>query len=149
MTEQIGGLNAFSRRAAERLFQAHPEWGQFAHSEDGILVIEVPSPCSDRSLLVTTHDDELTVYLQPFAWHAHYGPYLNLKETEFLDQAVEEIDLVLNEKTLIAEHTVSGKWTRSSSFPVDEPDDLRPRRNELVRLRSWRGTHDRDIRSDS
>jgi hypothetical protein len=141
----ISGLNAFSQRAAERLFQAHPEWKDLARADTGALTIEIASPTVGRSLLIVADDDELTIYFQPFAWHEHFGPFLGIDFEEFMDLAVEEIDLILHDQTVIAEHSCSGTWLGSSSFLITDPEQFRPKKSELIRLRSWTGRHDREL----
>ena len=89
-------LNPYSRRFAERLFEAYPHWETLAmtppwpNADVGSFTIEVPSPANpSRVLSIGTDGEEITVGFGEHGWHARYGDWTGATEEESLPKRLQ------------------------------------------------------------
>jgi hypothetical protein len=140
-------LEPFSKRYAQAIFAVYPEWKLFAteelRGEEDVLRIEVPSPLGQQNCTLTlgTWNGEITVYFNEF--HSHFSSF---SEGDEWDQALPFINALLDEQIAIASYWRDGKHLGSSCFKIDTPDPGASsfRRANQVRVRSWRGTYNKD-----
>ncbi len=147
-------LDAFSRRFAQALFAAYPQWEPLAKIEraDGgassHLVVEVPSsPEADLShgLYVLTENDEVTIGLDAYHCHFEWPP----RDNTVIVDPVAFIGAVLDERVAVASVYGCEKWCGSwIVLDGQEPDDSKHRgHGRRLRLRSWKGSLNRDVTS--
>ena len=138
-------LNEYSRRFAERLFVAHPEWRPLARSDPegfpapGSLLVEVPSPVTGRGLWVRTYGDQITVDFGEHGWHEHFGAESGKTEEAAFAKALAFIEDLLSERLVVVTRILFSRpaWTRAI-------EATRVRRPLIGRIevRSWTGAAD-------
>ena len=139
-------LNPYSRRFAERLFSARPEWRELATRDPdgfpppGSLLVSVASPVPGRRLLVRTYGDQVTVDFGPHGWHTHFLTAMSRDEAAAFDAALRLVDDLLAERVAVLSRELFGLrgWTRLIGPGVV------PRRPLVGRVEvySWRGGRD-------
>ena len=137
-------LNEYSRRFADRLFAAHPEWRPLAQSDPegfpppGSLLVEVPSPVTGRGLWVRTYGDQITVDFGEHGWHEHFGADGKTEEVAFT-KALAFIEDLLSERVVVVTRIFFARpvWTRAI-----EATRVRPPLIGRVEVRSWTGAAD-------
>lgn len=140
-------LEPFSKECAQAIFSVFPEWKPFAteelRREEYVLRIDVPCPHGQQNCALTigTWNGEITVYFNEF--HSHFNSF---SEGDKWDQALPFINDLIGEQTAIASYWQNDKHLGSSCFKVDAPDPGASsfKRANQVRVRSWRGTYNRD-----
>ena len=147
-------LNDHSRQFARLLFARWPEWFQHARFdpyedfEKEALLVEVPSPVdgSGHGLFITTSEWEVSVgYGENF--HTRFGAADELDGASFLDKALTFIEDFVEERCVLATAYAGKEW--HGSWKIDLARDglaevpLEP--GMVVKIRSWRGTHDREL----
>ena len=160
-------LSALARDFAQRLFEVYPEWERYAsvqvcnessmpeRDSHGDLVVIVPPPtgvASALSLLIETDylGDEVTVYYDHF--HDHFswppgGPPYEDWGVELLNQPLTLIRAILDEELAFKTDFTDDKPAGSTYLRRQDVPPLRQRQlpsRHRVRIRSWRGTLDRD-----
>src|SRR5688500_6636240 len=129
-------LNEFSLGFARVLFDAYPEWASAArpHMADevasGALLVEVkpPNPKVFDGFWIVTSDDEVTIGFDRF--HSHCSDY---------DEAMAVIDGIVEERFVALIHMRGDQWSGSSLTTPDDRQEEAP--DQLVYIRSWKGTH--------
>jgi hypothetical protein len=147
-------LNEFSRRFAAVLFAAHPEWREFASvdttegADEGSLVVKV-SPPQPRDikwpLQISTDIEQIIVGFD--LYHSHFNRYAGDEEAEAFAKALAFVADLLAERVAIISYW-DGDKCRCSSTITTSTDVTMPswaRNAKTARIRSWRGTYDRDI----
>lgn len=147
-------LNEYSRRFADVLFAAYPEWREGASMDDtegvdeGSLVVQV-SPPQPRDikwpLHISTDGDEVTVGFD--IYHRHFSRYAHDEEAESFAEALAFIADLLAERVAVISWWNGDEWRGASTF-VPGAEDGTPswaRNATTARVRSWGGTYDRDI----
>jgi hypothetical protein len=147
--DPLNGLNAYSRRFAERLFGAHPDWRPLvARDPDGdpppgSLLLTVASPVHGRALAVRTYGDQVTVEFGLHGWHEHLGVWSGLTEEAVFDAALSLISDLLAERVAVVTGLPRDRpvWFRLLRAGEEPP---RPRRlgADRVEVYSWRGERD-------
>ena len=143
-------LNPYSRRFAEQLFAAYPEWRARATGEPwpnadaGCFLVEVPSPADPaRRLHVTTDGGEITVGFGEHGWHTHFGEWTGADEATSFREALALVAGLLAEEVVVLQAFVDGEARWSQSLAANEAPELcGADRGEVY---SWRGTHDRPV----
>ena len=144
-------LNDFSRRFSDALFRRHPGWRSYAATEDGgsgeggALVVRVPAPNpAARPLLVTTHDDEVTVAFDHY--HSHFGRYSTDVEVEAFGEALRFIGDILAERVKAVSWWSGATWRGSVAVEAGAAPGQPTWTHDFdaVRVRSWAGTYDSD-----
>lgn len=131
---------------ATDILSAYPEWHSLAtavSTEGGdILRIVVPSPVAnvEHPLTIDTSDQEITV-----TYDFHHGHYPTFRDSGCREGAVSLLAPLLQEELAIASFWSENKWHGSTQFRIGEPEDpLKMFGNTRIRVRSWRGTFDKD-----
>lgn len=147
-------LSEYSRRFAAVLFAVHPEWREFAslHTTDcvdeGSLLVEI-FPAQPRDikgpLLISTDGDEITIGFD--IYHSHFNRYADDEEAEAFAEALAFIADILAERIAIISWWDGDEWRGSSSITTgaDVGTPSWARNAKTARIRSWRGTYDKDI----
>jgi len=141
-------LNPWSRRFAERLFAAHPEWRSIARRDPegfplpGSLLLEVASPVVGRALMIRTHGDQVTVDFGRHGWHDHFGSSSGQSESAAFGAALALIEDLMTERVVVVTRVLFGRpvWSRAV-------DAARVRRPLIGRVEvcSWRGRDDETL----
>lgn len=145
----IASLNAFSRRFAEHLFAAHPEWRSLAERDPygdplpGSLLVRVPSPVPSRALSMQTYADQITIGFEPGFWHEHVLCTRTSDEPRLFDAALRLIDDLLSERTVVATRYWFGRPFLTRAIAPDRMQRPWWGRTEVV---SWTGTRDATLR---
>jgi hypothetical protein len=144
-------LNPYSRRFAERLLAAHPEWEgrltltPWPNAEPGSFVVAVPSPADpERELWVSTDGGEVTVGFGR-EWHAHYGERTGDDEADSFAQALDDVEGILTERLVLATGFRGGEPIVAALIPAGHPPafgGVEAPGLERVEIASWLGTHD-------
>jgi len=147
-------LNEYSRRFAGVLFAAHPEWRELASVDtaesvdEGSLLVKV-SPSTPRDikwpLQISTDGDEITVGFD--IYHAHFNRHADEDEAEAFAEALAFIADLLYERVAVISWWDGDEWRGSATF-VPGTDAGTPSwasNAKTARVRSWKGTYDRDI----
>ena len=153
-------LNPLARDVARVLFAAHPEWWGHARPlardavppdtdtdvfpDDGgdFLLVEIPAPSGNAApLRIETGTQEVTISFDHF--HSHM-----VWPTDAPDDAMTLLDEIVTEKVAVISHA-DGDGPYRSGTPVPRAEVTPPRERwphspYRVRIRSWRGTLDRD-----
>jgi hypothetical protein len=147
-------LNEYSRRFAAVLFAAHPEWRELASVDtaegvdEGSLVVEVapPTPRDIKGPLhVSTDGEEITVGFD--IYHSHFNRYADVEEAVAFAEALAFIADLLAERVAVISWWDGDEWRGSSSIATgtDAGTPSWASNAKTARIRSWRGTYDRDI----
>jgi hypothetical protein len=144
-------LNDFSRRFSDVLFRHHPGWRSYAAAEDGgsdeggALVVRVPAPNPAADpLLVTTDDDEVMVAFDYY--HSHFCRYSTDVEEEAFGEALRFIGDILAERVKAVSWWSGATWRGSVAVEAGAAPGQPTWTHDVdvVRVRSWAGTHDSD-----
>lgn len=148
-------MNTHSTTAAEALFEAFPEWRQFARtetSEDGgsYLVVEVPAPPEakvEHGLVIDTSNEEVTVGFD--CYHTHFDDWVGDGEHFGTHAALQFISQVVSERVAVVSWWFNDVWRGSAQLDGDAkpdvPDWVRKDAINRIRVRSWRGSLNADI----
>ena len=146
-------LNPYSRRFAEVLFAAFPEWRAFMLDDlpeiftgdtEGSLIVRVPCPApaewppEHSWLLIDTADGEVTITWDMF--HTHFGNFSDVPESTSFEQAISFLSRLVSEKFCIAIAKNGDKWAGSMTIQHGQAPDFLA--GSSVYSRSWRGTYD-------
>ncbi len=151
-------LNDHSREFAVRLFKAYPEWIRYARFdpyedfEPEALLVEVPREVDGarHGLFITTSEWEISVgYGESF--HTRFGVEGEApggKDGDFYADALRFIADFVEERVVVATASEDTEWLGAWLIDLREQDlgDLEVAPGEAVKVRSWRGTHDCEIR---
>ena len=148
-------LNQFSRQIADALFKRFPDWRQYAcvekneKEEGGILYVEIPAPPLsnlNRPLYILTANEEVVV-----GFDSDHNHFEDLIESGGSDSSIREVlDFIVD---ILEERLVAVSWWAGSSLrgATMIPSGSKPEPSEhihsfdRVRIRSWKGTYDRDV----
>ena len=147
-------LNDHSRQFATRLFRRWPEWLQHARFdpyedfEKEALLVEVPRPVdgSNHGLFITTSEWEVSVGFGE-NFHTRFGTSGESNDGNFYDDAMAFIAGFVEEKVVVAIAYQEQEWLGSWKIDLarESLDDLEAGPGETVKVRSWLGTHDREV----
>lgn len=149
----IPNLTAHSKACLNLLLTRFPQFEPFVKSSDyckGAWYAEIPwlNGWDAVGLCAQTHDGH---YGEEFRvdignWHTHFGDYVHTGNLDFLNEAFELIDDLLNERQVMV-----ARWIRPSVFvaqlaspnycpvEIDWEDDVR-----TIWKRSWHGTYNHE-----
>jgi hypothetical protein len=149
-------LNQFSRQVADALFKRFPDWRNYAHvdenedrDEGGILYVEIPVPPEsnlNRPLYILTANEEVVV-----GFDSDHNHFEDLIESGGSDSSIQEVlDFIID---ILEKRVVTVSWWAGSSLRgatmIPSGSKLEPSEHihsfNRVRIRSWKGTYDRDI----
>ena len=161
-----GAEEEFTRR----LFEAFPEWRQFARTErykpeySAYLIVEIPAPMRDDvplELLIRV-DGEFTIYFGDY--HTHIDPEMDyagpntvydkngVADGEVLSGAQVALDFVksiISDDLVIVSYFLDGQYkgsgTISADAPVPRPEFFGNSRYNRIKVRSWTGARNADI----
>ena len=113
----------------------------YPNMEAGSFLLEVPSPATaTRHLSVSTDGDEVTVGFGS-EWHDHYGSWTGDDEETSFRQALEAIEALLSERTVVVVGYRDGRPAWSTAQRIN--DQLPSWDAERYEIISWSGKHDR------
>ena len=145
----LAGLNPFSAEFATHLFAAQPWLEEHAHldphpgaDEGALRILYSPPPVREHcELWISTSDGEVTIGFGMFHTHFDWPPYDDDHEPlAFLAGLLED-------RTLIEDWTLDGKWSGSTTLARgEEPDLAKMEPEHVVHVRSWSGALDRTYR---
>lgn len=111
-------LDELSRSLADRLFGQFPEWESKAVAlavqgaiQGDVLQVTVPQPGSERVLWICTENDEITIEFG--MWHEHIGVFMGISEGEAIEQALDLIQRIIDERSVVKVMYRDGKWSGS------------------------------------
>ena len=147
-------LNDHSRQFATLLFRRWPEWIRYARFdpyedfEKEALLVEVPRPVdgSGHGLFITTSEWEISVGFGE-SFHTRFGVSGEPTEGDFFAEALQFIEDFLEEKLVLATAYQDREWLGAWKVDLrsETLDELEVEPGVEVQVRSWRGTHDRNI----
>jgi hypothetical protein len=146
-------MDRFSEQAAEEFLAVFPEWRQFARTEqrgdgDSYFVLEVDPPAQaavDHGLLVHTDNEEVTVGFD--FYHSHFDSAIGDGEHFGTAAAVEFVRQIIMERVAVASWWLDDAWKGSSQIEAGaQPTDSFAKEYNRIRVRSWKGTFNADIR---
>ncbi len=147
-------LNDHSRQFATQLFRRWPEWVQHARFdpyeafEKEALLVEVPRPVdgSGHGLFITTSEWEVSVGFGE-NFHTRFGTSGEASDGDFFEQALKFISDFVDEKLVVAIAYQEKEWLGSWKIELDTEslEDVEVGPGEIVKIRSWLGTHDREL----
>lgn len=150
----VSRLNDHSRVFAQRLFEAFPEWLRYARFdpyeefEKEALLVEVPRPGGDgrNGLFITTSEWEVSVGFGE-NFHTRFGVSGQNEAEDFHGRAIAFIRDFVDERLVLVTAFESDQWlgawterTTADGVPDQERED-----GVVLRIRSWKGTWDRDL----
>ncbi|MEZ4386539.1 MAG: hypothetical protein R3D98_02980 [Candidatus Krumholzibacteriia bacterium] len=150
----VSRLNDHSRSFAQRLFREFPEWLRYARFdpyeefEKEALLVEVPRPAGDgrHGLFITTSEWEVSVGFGE-NFHTRFGVVAGQEEDDFQGRAIEFIQAFVDEAVVLVTAWEDGEWlgawtvrVSGGTVPAQETED-----GVILRIRSWKGTFDRDV----
>jgi hypothetical protein len=147
-------LNDHSRQFATLLFRRWPEWIRYARFdpyedfEKEALLVEVPRPVdgSGHGLFITTSEWEISVGFGE-SFHTRFGTSGEKSSGDFYGDALEFIAGFVEERLAVAiayqEKEWLGAWKVDLAAEAIEDIEVNP--GETIKIRSWRGTHDREL----
>jgi len=150
----VSRLNDHSRVFAQQLFREFPDWFRFARFdpyeefEREALLVEVPRPVGDgrNGLFITTSEWEVSVGFGE-NFHTRFGVSGRDVEDDFRRRAIEFIHDFVAERLVLVTAWEGDQWLGAWTVRVG-PDGVPTQEKEdgvALRVRSWRGTWDRDI----
>ena len=140
-------LDPFSREFAAALFAAHPDWRTLARTEvaadeSRYLVVEVPAPSGTdlaQALWIHTDAEEVTIGLDHHHAHFEWPPRTGRSPLSFIDDLIAE-------RWMITTGLRDDGWVCwSSSGPAKEDIETLGQIATRIRVRSWKGSLDRDV----
>jgi hypothetical protein len=147
-------LNDHSRQFATQLFRRWPEWLQHARFdpyedfEKEALLVEVPRPVdgSRHGLFITTSEWEISVGFGE-NFHTRFGISGEGAKEDFYSQALAFIQDFVEENLVVAIAYQDKEWLGAWKIDLrsDSPDEVEVAAGEMVKIRSWLGTHDKDL----
>jgi hypothetical protein len=140
-------LNDYSRRFAEQLFAAYPEWearattNPWPDADRGCFVVEVYSLTHpDRALWVGTDGGEITVGFGAYGWHDHYGDWTGADEASSFAEALADIAAIVTEQKILATGFRNGRELASTLLAPGDSPNLQG--HDRIEYTSWCGTYD-------
>lgn len=150
----VSRLNDHSRAFAQQLFREFPDWlryGRFDPYEEfekEALLVEVPRPASDgrNGLFITTSEWEISVGFGE-NFHTRFGVSDREGGDDFHRHAIKFVRDFVDEALVLVTAWQDGEWLGAwtvrvvdGAVPEQDKDD-----GVGLRIRSWKGTYDRDI----
>ncbi|GAB2894642.1 hypothetical protein GCM10027046_24690 [Uliginosibacterium flavum] len=139
----IESLGLFDRQVAEELFAIHPEWQAFARAEDDcgenalIVSLRAPNPRIKEPLVITTEEQEVSVFFDTY--HGHFN--------ELNDGALSLAEKITSDQYSIVSFWRDAQFCCSSlceNSALPSSNDDYPYANRIV-FRSWSGEHDKEL----
>lgn len=150
----LARLNDHSRHFASLLFRQWPEWIRHARFdpyedfEKEALLVEVPRPVdgSSHGLFITTSEWEISVGFGE-SFHTRFGAAGDGGGGDFYAEALAFIRDFVDEHVVLATASQDGEWLGSWRIDRrrDDPAAVAVEPGVTVRIRSWRGTWDREV----
>jgi hypothetical protein len=153
-------LNDHSRQFARLLFAQWPEWIQYARFdpyedfEKEALLVEVPRPVdgSSHGLYITTSEWEISVGFGE-NFHTRFGTTGDNDDgaaegaVDFYQEAIKFIRNFVDEEFALATAYQDKEWLGAWKIDLrrESLDEVEVEPGVLVKIRSWRGRHDREI----
>lgn len=147
-------LNDHSRQFARLLFREWPEWlpharfDPFEDFEKEALLVEVPRPVdgSRHGLFITTSEWEISVGFGE-NFHTRFGAADDDPDKDFYGAALAFIRDFVSEDVVVATAHQDGEWLGAWQIDLrrEDPDAVEVEPGVELRIRSWRGTHDRKL----
>lgn len=150
----VSRLNDHSRLFAQQLFREFPDWlcharfDPYEEFEKEALLVEVPRPVGDgrNGLFITTSEWEIAVGFGE-NFHTRFGVSGGDEDGDFRRRALDFIREFVGERLVVVTAHEGEQWLGAWVEPPGEPklpvEDIAP--GEQLRVRSWRGTFDRDL----
>ncbi len=156
--ERAVRLEYHSQQFAKKLFARHPEWRRYASHYEGVeeglpvcyLDVHVPSanPRVARPLRICTGANQDVTVIWAGDWHMHFDPRPpGNTRPNYMERALTAIDMLVSDRLVIGAVYHAGCVTSAwvSEVSSDLPQWLSHELGNHVEMRSWLGTHDRDI----
>lgn len=151
----LARLNDHSRQFATRLFRVWPEWHRWARYdpyeefEKEALLVEVPRPAdgSSHGLFITTSEWEISVGFGE-TFHTRFGAAGEDGQDNFYDEAMAFLEGFVAERIVLAVAFADREWLGAWKIDLarESVADVRPDPGEVVKILSWRGSHDQEVR---
>lgn len=140
----VDSLNPLARRVWTALIKAYPDWSKyFGTCGEDDLEAAVPAPMGSNAghlIIFTAKGQDLWIRFSPPSMC-----YSVDDETEVLDV----IRQLLADKTLFVVVMRGDEWAETTLIRQGEPGDIpRLEPNEVARVVSWSGKHDRIISAE-
>ena len=145
-------MDDFSNRVAKELFARRPEWERHASEEPGerpgsfvpCLWVRFPgSPDDDEHLLeLATYDQEITVSMGGEHQHLCQDALADGAPERLACRAMELVEDLMAERLVAA--TVRFRIVGLTGGGFDTPEAKDRLLYRVIKMRSWKGTHDRD-----
>ena len=147
-------LNDHSRQFANRLFRLWPEWVKYARFdpyedfEKEALLVEIPRPTdgSRNGLFLTTSEWEISVGFGE-NFHTRFGVSGEPVSKDFYDEALRFLQDFIDEQVVVATAYQGKEWLGAWKIDLREEslEDIEVEEGTLIKIRSWLGTHDREM----
>ena len=104
-----------------------------------------PSPAIEHGLWVSTADEEITVGLHTH--HSHFTDYDNCSNPKHINDALDHVQELLDERSAIVSWYVGDRFAGSISQEIAAECPVSSLLSGVTRstFRSWRGTYDHDV----
>jgi len=157
MSIDPNSLDEVSRDFIAHIAEQRPDWLAHARSlpneasDTRCLVIEFPSPPGfdgREALWISTYGREVTVGMD--AYHAHFPWPTDYNGEDGRPAAMEHVDALMDEKLVVVSLWDGDRDLAGSSLAPGRLTELQevPDGPQELRVRSWRGTYNRTLRSD-
>jgi len=150
----VSRLNDHSRGFAQHLFREFPEWLRYARFdpyeefEKEALLVEVPRPAGDsrHGLFITTSEWEVSVGFGE-NFHTRFGVSGQDEDGDFHSRALAFIRDFVEERLVLVTAFEEDQWLGAWTVRIDGDSLPEQEREEgvVLRIRSWKGTWDRDL----
>lgn len=147
-------LNDHSRQFAYRLFRHWPEWMEYARFdpyedfEKEALLVEVPRPSdgSRNGLFITTSEWEISIGFGE-NFHTRFGISGEPATSDFYDEAIRFLQDFVAEQVVVATAYQDKEWMGAWKVDLrsESLEEIEVEPEVRVKIRSWLGTHDREL----
>lgn len=147
-------MSPFSLQVRSEILSSFPDWAGFVGEEtyngsQPYLVVTVPAPPEADThlpLRISTWDEEVTVDFDYY--HAHFDRWKAEDDDGTHSAAQLYVNAILSESILVASWWKGDAWVLSAQ--IEEGSPVAPFADvkfSKVRVRSWKGTHNKDASS--
>ncbi len=126
----------------------HAQFDPYEDFEKEALLVEVPRPVdgSSHGLFITTSEWEVSVGFGE-SFHTRFGAGNDAASQNFYEEAMKFLEDFVAERIVLATAYQDQEWLGAWKIDLarESLDDVRPDPGEVVKIRSWRGSHDREV----
>lgn len=145
-------MDDFSEKIANRFRSQFPHWAEYSeevdHEGNSIFAVKIPCPNSkgDAVLELDTFNDEVTVYFD--SYHAHFDDF---GKNDAYEGALVLVQKIISNEYVIMSYWRDSQWCGSeliAAINLPTGNEEYPYAN-LVKIFSWFGNYDNEIRCES